>query len=625
MSYKNIVLFDYPIAYYPLDEIISDAAAEDFTDLLSQFSTYQDVLDNVDTYDDLFATNAIDLSGCGNNGFYLNFVRQDIFPLISNGRTGTIIDDTQYLILPITKDYSGSTANGGFANKYTSDNDFTLEIWVSSNISTSNTTTLFADPTENIGIFWEKGNIVFKLDSERLDYTAEESGRSMHIVCTYSVSSMAIYVNGVFAASKELNEFTFTNESVLLQIGPTSHVSDKFIVDAPAVYRYALSIDQIRSHFNYANTVSPLQIVEPDDGQLFLTSDNNILKPIVFRYPVDKQWSEFYDVNLYHDQAENYISVIPTDTVTAKTFTIYDQFSIPNNAELMSSKVEWYGTAGVTIETSTDGVTYTACQNGRIIPQYKRGSLSNTSFLYVKITLTTTDASKYLPKLYNLNFYFYNTKRIYAVNGGDFIDSMEPLAGTVDDSVWDYDLSSLAYPILSRKIDNGIRPYDPGFFIDTLDNIYSVEMMFTPISTAANYLAFSGSSTYFAWNGSGVISKNNISAIYVNGINRSSATNISSFLTAGEIHHIVLVFSSTVTSKIWFNVKVLSNTWTDAGPRNLYSYIATYKTQISQATAENHYNLYTAKTITTATVPSMTVTESAVNVYNKDWRIVKSI
>jgi hypothetical protein len=593
MSYQLKVLKDYPIGFWLLDEISG--------------------------------TTASDSSGCGNNGTYTGSLTTNIFPLIPGGVSGSKITTTQYITLPVTKDYYGSTASGGFANKYTSDNDFSLEVWIYPNITTTNTTTIFADPTENIGIFWDKGNIAFNLDTERLDYTCEESTRSMHIVCTYSVTSMSIYVNGVLAASKTLDGFAFTNTSVQLQIGPTANVADSFIVDAPAVYRYSLSIDQIRSHFNYANTISPLQIVEPDEGQLFLTSDNNIKKPFVFRYPSDKQWSEFYDANLYHDQLENYISVVPTDTVTSKTFTIYDQFSIPSSAGFMSSKVEWYGTAGVTIETSTDGVTYTACENGRLVPQYKEGSFSNTGMVYVKITLATTDASKYLPKLYNLNFYFYNTKRIYAANGGDFIDSMQPTAGTVDASIWDYDISSLVYPILSRKTDNGIRPHAPGFFIDTLDNIYSVEMMFTPVSTAANYLVFSGSNTYFSWNGSGVIAKNNISAIYVNGVDRSSATNISAFLTAGETHHIVLVFSSTVTTKIWFNVKVLSNTWTDAGPRNLYSYISIYKTQLSQTVAQNHYNLYTAKTITTATVPSMTVTESAVNVYNKDWRVIKSI
>jgi hypothetical protein len=595
MSYNLKVLKDYPIGFWLLDETSG--------------------------------TSALDSSGCGNNGTYTGSLTTNIFPLIPGGISGSKITNTQYVTLPITKDYYGSSALGGFATKYTSDNDFSLEVWIYPNITTTNITTVFADPLENIGIFWEKGNLVFKLNSERLDYTVEELNVAIHIVCTYSNVGMTMYVNGINVASKSLESFLFNNTSVVLQVGPTANISDYFIVDAPAVYRYALGLDKIKSHFNSVNIISPLQIVEPDGGELFLATDNNIKKPFIYRYPLETSWSEFYDENLYYDQLENYISVVSTDTEVSKSVVLYHQFSIPSESGLISSKAEWYGTEGVTIETSSDGVTYTACDNGRIIPQYKLGtsSFSTTNIVYVKITLSTTDASKYLPKLYNLNFYFYNTKRIYALNGGDYIESIKPLDGTVDDSIWDYDIASISYSPLFRKKDNGIRPNAPGFFIDTLNSIYTVEMMFTPISTAANYLLFSEFDTYFSWNGSGVISKNNISAIYVNGIDRSSATNISSFLTSGETHHIVLVFTSPITSKIWFNVKVLSNVWTDAGPRNLYNYISIYKTSFSLSDSQNHYNLYISKSFTTAVVPSFTVTESSVDVYNKDWRVIKSI
>lgn len=595
MSYQLKVLKDHPIGFWLLDETSG--------------------------------TTASDYSGCGNNGTYTGSLTTNIFPLIPGGVSASNITTTQYVTLPVTKDYYGSTASGGFANKYTSDNDFSLEVWIYPKITTTNTTTIFADPAEDIGIYWEKGNIVFKLNTERLDYTVPDFEKVLHVVAIYSQTGMSIYVNGQLAESKPLTNFVFTNTSIQLQVGPTANVADSFIVDAPAVYRYALSVDQILTHFNSANYIAPLQIVVPDEGELFLPTDNNLYKPFTYKYPAQKKWSDFYDVNLYHDKTNNYISVVPTDTVTSKTVILYDQFSIPASAELASSKVEYYATAGVTIETSTDGTTYTTCENNKTIPQYKEGasSFSTSGTVYVKITLTTTDASKYLPKLYYLNFYFYNSKRIFSSNGGDFIDSVVPASGTVDASIWDYDLGAMTYSILSRRPENGIRPYAPGFYIDTISNIYSVEMMFTPISTAANYLVFAGTDAYFSWNGSGVIAKNNVSAVYVNGVDRSSATNISSFLIAGEPHHIVIVFSATVTNKIWFNVKVLSNTWSDAGPRNLYNFISIYKTQLSQSIAQSHYDLFTSRSSTTATVPAITVTESAVNYYNKDWRIIKSI
>lgn len=635
MSYYLKVLKDNPIGFWKLDE--------------------------------QSGSTAFDSSGCGNNGSYIGQVYYNSLPMIPGGKNSSKITNSSYINFPITKDYYGSTAKGNFADKYSSDNDFSLEVWTylnvpevgnfniydGGNVSASSqevidggdpattifTSTIdgeqivdteiviFGDSANDIGIFFKEGNVIFKLETELLFYSAKEFLRSMHIVCTYSKTSMSIYINGNLAASKPLTNFLFTNESISLKSGPIGNEQYSILIDAPAVYRYALNSEQIKSHFNSTNTVSPIQIVDPDQGQLFLTDDNNIKKPFIYSYPLNKKWSNFYDENLIYDQLEDYIYILPTEQNQEKIVTIYDQFSLPENLNLISSKIEWYGTQGISIEISVDGINYIECTNGQVLPYHEIGEdrFVESRIVFVKITMYTYDASIFIPKLYNLNFYFYNTKRIYSINGADYIEPIEPQQGSVDLFAWDYDISSVSQNILSRRINNGIRPYAPGFSINTLDNIYSVEMMFTPISSDANYLIFAGTNVYFSWNGSGVIAKNNISAIYVNGVDRSSATNISSFLTVGEVHHIVLVFSSTVTSKIWFNIKVLNNTWTDSGPRNLYSYISIYKTQLTQTISENHYNLYTSRSLATAEIPSFAVTESSINVYNNDWLVIKSI
>ncbi len=38
--------------------------------------------------------------------------------------------------------------------------------------------------------------------------------------------------------------------TITLKLGPTGNASDSFIVDAPAVYRYALGLDKILEHYN---------------------------------------------------------------------------------------------------------------------------------------------------------------------------------------------------------------------------------------------------------------------------------------------------------------------------------------------------------------------------------------
>ena len=64
MSYKAAVLYDYPIAYYPLDDLTTVDLVDTFTAFLAQFSTYQDVLDNVSSYANIYGDIAYDHSGC---------------------------------------------------------------------------------------------------------------------------------------------------------------------------------------------------------------------------------------------------------------------------------------------------------------------------------------------------------------------------------------------------------------------------------------------------------------------------------------------------------------------------------------------------------------------------------
>ncbi len=597
MSYDLKVIKDHPVGFWKLDETSGTTAA--------------------------------DSSGCANNGTYVGGIQLNLMPLVSGGLAGSLINNTRYITLPTTKDYYGNTTSGGFGNKNTSDNDFSLEVWIFPKITTTNQTTIFADTTNSIGIYIQNGNLIFKAQTVSIEHTINQYNQAIHIVAIYRSKSIALYVNGRAVSTKILTDFKFTNSSLSLQVGPTANASDSFIVDAPAVYRYALSPDIIKRHFLASMPVIPIQVVTPDSGELFVMSDMNIKRNFEMIYPATRDWSTFYNANLFYDKVDNSISLISDTVGTSKSAIIYDKFIIPTGIGLSSSKVEWNGTTGVTIETSTDGITYTACENGRSIPGYRIGTSSFNSGgeVYVKITLSTTDSSRYIPKLYALRFSFFANKYIYSSNGGGYIQPIQPTAGTVDSTIWDYDLGSIDYQVLSRNTKAGIKPYPPGFAINTAKNIQSVEMMFTPLNTnTENYLVYGATNHYYSWNASGVITKGSaVSAIYVNGVNRTAATNISTFLTAGEQHHIIIVFSSAITTRIWFNVKVASNTWTNAGPRNTYNYLGIYESQLSSTQASQHYSLYTGRSLTTATDPSFSITESSVSLYNRDWTVIKSI
>lgn len=585
MSYQLQVIKDNPIAFWPLDETSG--------------------------------TTAFDISGSGNDGTYYGDLTTDILPLVSGGVSGSIINTLNSIHLPIQYDYNGDDAPGGLGSKYYSDNDFTLECWVYPKIVSTSLTPIFADESNQIGIYYQDGNIVFLVESKRLDFRLPSIDQSFHVCATYNSTSMSLFINGERSGSIFYDKYTFTNTSFSPQIGPTLELTDSFIIDAPAVYRYALPQEKIRSHFGVFNGITPIQIVGPDGGVLFSLSDKSIKKTFSYSYPYNKKWNQFDIEGLYYQESEDYLTV-DTDL---NEVVIYDTFSIPSSISLISSKVEWSGTKGVSVEVSTDGSTYIECINGDAIPGYIYGedSFSAERVIYVKIILNSIDITKFFPKLYSLAFSFYSSKVLFADNHGEDIEPEESNL-----TIWDYDLSSDDYPILLRNKNNGIRPYESGFPINTLMSVQTIEMFFTPVSLSANYL-FYNDSAYYSWNGSGAITKSGVSGVYINGVDRTSATNISSFIKSGEIYHIVIVLSSSISTQIWFNVKVTNGTWSNSGPRNLYKNIAIYPSAFSSTLAVDHYELYTQRSSAVATSPAISVTENAYQVHDYDWIVVKSV
>lgn len=603
MSYQLKVIKDTPIGFWPLDETTG--------------------------------TTASDISGCGNNGIYHGSLTNDILPLISGGVSGTKITDTDYISFDISNDYNGTASSGGLATLNNSDNDFSIEVWFYPNIITSDLTPIFADEASSIGLFYQNGNIVFLAGDQRLDYTVPYLKKSMHIVATYNQSYIMLYVNGEYVDYKSLDSFLFTNESFVPSIGPTQSSSDSFIIDAPALYRYALKPEQVFNHFAYNKPINTDQIVKPDTGYFFDITDINIYPAFLYRLPVDKSLDKYIQdsTDVFYESKKKYISFIQTSTVESKTFIIEDFFSIPVGRGLISSKIEWYADNGITVETSTDGITYLACTNGEPIPQYKLGAdtFSTDAFVYFRVTMTSTDTSKYLPRFQYLAFSFYNSKDILSNNSGMIISSKEPLGGDIDLTVWDYSLGCDNFTILSRNFENGIRPSEAGFYINSIYEINSVEMFFTPIDNNKNTLIYSeynSNIVSYLWSDTGAVTKTNIDYIYVNGVDRTSATNVSSFLKEGEIHHIVIGLLQPASGDVWFNVKVSSNTWTNGGGKSLYKNIALYEIPLTESKAQEHYYLYIDRAYEIgldSVNQSITMTEEAVSVYDNDWLVVKNV
>ena len=210
---------------------------------------------------------------------------------------------------------------------------------------------------------------------------------------------------------------------------------------------------------------------------------------------------------------------------------------------------------------------------------------------------------------------------MFSHNGGSILSTSQPTTGTT----WDFDISNNKYPVRTRNYDNGIRPKSSAFFINSSNDVRNIEMIFTPKSLSSGHLIFNkpgSTETSLSWAAGGVISKSNISNIYINGQDASSATNISSYLYIDEPNYILIKTASVINGQIWFNGKQLLGARSGVLDDNLYQNIALYSDPL--ISHQEHYDLYTGKTLSVGRDSSMRMTEDSVSTYSRD-RVVFQI
>ena len=507
--------------------------------------------------------------------------------------------------------------------KYYSDNDFTIEFWFYPQISSTDEIPLVGDPSSEVGVFYQNGNIIFKLDTELIEYTLPSVNKVFYITAVYSVNSASIYVDGQLVKFKTLLNFEFTNTDLNLISGPTPNSNDSFLINSVAIYRYGLSQNQISYHYAQGQGLPAIQIVDPSNGELIEMYDDELSAVYKFSYPESKRWEELVITGLTHNQLLNCLQITETESSGVSSITIEDFISIPTESIFDSSKIEWHGDNGIIIETSTDGTTYTQCINGQQIPGYTLNEFASTGKLFLKITFDSSDTSRYIPRLFNLEIMFYADQIKYAYNGNSYMSTLEEESGISNLNI---SLGQLPYDILSRNNKNGLRTeIDSGFEITTSNSVSTLEFFYTPESLTASGListtsAGSYSASNISWSSLGVISKTNISAIYINGVDKSAESNISNVFKVGQLHHVVIVFSSPVSNDLRFNYSSYGSV------SALYQYVALYQAAFSQAQANANYDLYVRKStysITDSSTPVMT--ESSVDSYGNDWIVVQSV
>jgi hypothetical protein len=149
-------------------------------------------------------------------------------------------------------------------------------------------------------------------------------------------------------------------------------------------------------------------------------------------------------------------------------------------------------------------------------------------------------------------------------------------------------------------------------------------MFLTPSDLTANTLldtVSTGSYTAsrYSWTNGGTITKTNILKIYVNGVDKTSQTNIANVFSANQLHHVVLVLTLPASGVLKFNY--LSS----GGPSCLYNNIAIYAKELTASIVASHYALYVGRPAVSVVDPSIVLTEKGIESYNNDWIVLQSI
>jgi len=484
MSYKNRVLNDFPNSFYLLDEVQS-GSVNNYTDLLSQYATYQALKDSGITYGQISGIDIYDYSGSLNNGTASFASTKQIMPLVTGSVRGTEVLASTVI----------NYAPKGIATKYYKDNSFSIEAWCALP-GYNASTTIVGDTTNNIGIFYQNGNVIFKVGSNQIQATVSNS-ETVYIVAIFQSNILSLYINGVIVNALQIDSYQFANEAISFQSGPAT---GRFVVDCVAFYRYALSSTQILSHYSEGTQeVNISQIVAADNGYLFSMNTESLRPKFIYSYPTSKTWSEVAIGGISISDDNSYIYIPETTTAATASFTFTDYFIVPNYLGIDTSQIHWSNDVnGILVEASIDNVTWRTCKNGGPLPYINKNDNQFSEIVYLRITLSSADTTKYLPILRSLEIAFYTGKNFYSDNSGYYVSS-----------AYDYSLPKVNSKTLSYNKNNGLTMYNGhGFSLNSIPAVSCVELIFTP-QYNQNVL-FSGTAKKYEWDNAGAITKTGI-------------------------------------------------------------------------------------------------------------------
>lgn len=491
---------------------------------------------------------------------------------------------------------------------------FSLEAWIKPQ---SGTSAIIA--RDNSGLFLDGLVLRFSIQFGSLvsiTYDHLDAGQIYHVVGVYDGKSMILYVNGQSVASTEIDDSVLSTGIADTTNKLKTTMTTSMVMDTPAVYNYGLDYVRVNRHYTLGT----------DYPQVVNLSLNNGGK----YYQFSDSFASVYDVVSFGD-TDDWNSGTFTGSVAVvdnKLVNLFDetsgdwltgtwtyQYSVASDdgagITLNGSRITWESLDAITVEISTDDVTWTPVANGDSIVGTQ--SLASGYAIAVRVTIpTTTDAQSVVD---NLKIVFYTSKSVKGSDETLLASFNAPLTVTLSDTT---------YPPASFNDNAGVLlPASNGISIpaDTdFDPYAAVEMTVKFDTSTASKTVLSIGSASITSDSSGRWVFTGLTALYVDG----DAVTSPFAIETGKWHHVLAVFAPTTDI-----VYIGNSSAGSAGYPMRVGYVALYADTIDSTTADAIYDTWVGmaaiqvneENVSGISEHIFSATSSPFRAYSFDWSI----
>ena len=601
MSYKNAVIRDNPIGFWPLDGS-GNSSESTYATLLLKYKTYQNYLENEQNYSqEIGSITIVDESNYGNNGaFTLGSPEfQNVTPLITHNSydanlSGCRINDNVGVKIVNTYNFFKQ----GYEQK-TFGVEFFLLMKESINVD-CNIFNLSAGLDQRFKIYVNNDFIYFKLFfSNGQTITTKKQIYSwdnpINVFAGVKNKSMFIYVNGV---SDEIIDIPKTYQYYddlysTFNLGPAS-TNQSFIANGLSFYDKFLTPAQISNHMFWAERdSSPINYSNQVDISHFNFTPSSGQTIFSKQFVDSSTYNLGISSNVITDKTG--ITLQQTESSNSEIGTWVYPLRISSYSNFVGSEISWDSSTYndidlknyIIVEVSYDnGVTYFKVNNGKTFPYFLSNFSSNFSAqCLVRVTIYSKDTSiNKQPRIDNLNIKIYSSIDEISDSG---LFKISPAFNST------YMIKNNNSNILTRSKNLGIlfSSQDigsyPGYAVisKTTSSTYEAIEFWMQYNGAGSAVLDTNTGTADLYIDELNVLQNTISGstLYVNGVNK----NVSPItLTNGESYHIVLVYPSTKSSDILLNGSYdISKTPSEA----TYGYITIYPTSLTSTQVLTRY------------------------------------